>query len=77
MCIRDRGDEIIHSGQGMNQILVIDRTTALYQQRQLQQSGYGLSGSMYPVSYTHLRLIDIEPDWVHLDTDENGIRMNS
>ena len=23
------------------------------------------------------RLIDIEPDWVHLDTDENGIRMNS
>ena len=22
-------------------------------------------------------LIDIEPDWVHLDTDENGIRMNS
>ena len=22
------------------------------------------------------RLIDIEPDWVHLDTDENGIRMN-
>lgn len=23
------------------------------------------------------RLIDIEPDWVHLDTNENGIRMNS
>ena len=23
------------------------------------------------------RLIDIVPDWVHLDTDENGIRMNS
>lgn len=23
------------------------------------------------------RLVDIEPDWVHLDTDENGIRMNS
>ena len=23
------------------------------------------------------RLIDIEPDWVHLDTDENGIQMNS
>ena len=23
------------------------------------------------------RLIDIEPDWVHLDTDENGIRINS
>ena len=23
------------------------------------------------------RMIDIEPDWVHLDTDENGIRMNS
>ena len=23
------------------------------------------------------RLIDIEPDWVHLDTAENGIRMNS
>ena len=23
------------------------------------------------------RLIDIEPDWVHLDTDENGIKMNS
>ncbi len=23
------------------------------------------------------RLIDIEPDWVHLDTDENGIEMNS
>lgn len=23
------------------------------------------------------RLIDIEPDWVHLDADENGIRMNS
>lgn len=23
------------------------------------------------------RLIDIEPDWVHLDTDENGIRLNS
>ena len=23
------------------------------------------------------RLIDIEPDWVHLDTDENGIRVNS
>ena len=22
------------------------------------------------------RLIDIEPDWVHLDTDENGIKMN-
>ena len=22
------------------------------------------------------RLIDIEPDWVHLNTDENGIRMN-
>lgn len=25
----------------------------------------------------HDRLIDIEPDWVHLDTDENGIKMNS
>ena len=23
------------------------------------------------------RLIDIKPDWVHLDTDENGIKMNS
>ena len=23
------------------------------------------------------RIIDIEPDWVHLDTDENGIKMNS
>ena len=23
------------------------------------------------------RLIEIEPDWVHLDTDENGIKMNS
>ncbi len=23
------------------------------------------------------RLIDIEPEWVHLETDENGIRMNS
>ena len=23
------------------------------------------------------RLVDIEPDWVHLDTDENGIKMNS
>lgn len=23
------------------------------------------------------RLIDIEPDWVHLDTNENGIRINS
>ena len=23
------------------------------------------------------RLLDIEPDWVHLDTDENGIKMNS
>ena len=23
------------------------------------------------------RLIDIEPDWLHLDTDENGIKMNS
>ena len=23
------------------------------------------------------RLIDIEPDWVHLDTDEDGIKMNS
>ncbi|MCD7827260.1 MAG: SNF2-related protein [Clostridiales bacterium] len=23
------------------------------------------------------RISDIEPDWVHLDTDENGIRMNS
>ena len=23
------------------------------------------------------RLIDIEPDWVHLDTDDNGIKMNS
>ena len=23
------------------------------------------------------RLVDIEPDWVHLDTDENGITMNS
>lgn len=23
------------------------------------------------------RLIDIEPDWVHLDTDENGVKMNS
>lgn len=23
------------------------------------------------------RLMDIEPDWVHLDTDENGFRMNS
>ena len=23
------------------------------------------------------RLMDIEPDWVHLDTDENGIKMNS
>ena len=22
-------------------------------------------------------IVDIEPDWVHLDTDENGIRMNS
>ena len=22
-------------------------------------------------------MIDIEPDWVHLDTDENGIKMNS
>lgn len=22
------------------------------------------------------RIVDIEPDWVHLDTDENGIRMN-
>ena len=23
------------------------------------------------------RIVDIEPDWVHLDTDENGIRMNN
>ena len=23
------------------------------------------------------RIVDIEPDWVHLDTDENGIKMNS
>lgn len=23
------------------------------------------------------RIVDIEPDWVYLDTDENGIRMNS
>ena len=23
------------------------------------------------------RIVDIEPDWVHLDTDESGIRMNS
>ena len=23
------------------------------------------------------RMTDIEPDWVHLDTDENGIRMNA
>ena len=23
------------------------------------------------------RMIDIEPDWVHLDTDKNGIKMNS
>ena len=23
------------------------------------------------------RIVDIEPDWAHLDTDENGIRMNS
>lgn len=23
------------------------------------------------------RIVDIEPDWVHLDTDENGITMNS
>lgn len=23
------------------------------------------------------RVIDAEPDWVHLDTDENGITMNS
>lgn len=23
------------------------------------------------------RMVDIEPEWVHLDTDENGIRMNS
>ena len=23
------------------------------------------------------RIVDIEPDWVHLDTDENGISMNS
>ncbi|WP_219670780.1 hypothetical protein, partial [Clostridioides difficile] len=23
------------------------------------------------------RITDIEPDWVHLDTDENGITMNS
>lgn len=23
------------------------------------------------------RIIDVEPDWVHLDTDENGITMNS
>ena len=23
------------------------------------------------------RIVDIEPEWVHLDTDENGIRMNS
>ena len=23
------------------------------------------------------RIIDIEPDWVHLDTDENGVTMNS
>ncbi|MCM1295927.1 MAG: DEAD/DEAH box helicase family protein [Muribaculaceae bacterium] len=23
------------------------------------------------------RLMDLEPDWVHLDTDENGIKMNS
>ena len=23
------------------------------------------------------RLIDIEPNWIHLDTDENGIKMNS
>ena len=23
------------------------------------------------------RVIDIEPDWVHLDTDENGVTMNS
>lgn len=22
------------------------------------------------------RMVDIEPDWVHLDTDENGVRMN-
>ena len=22
------------------------------------------------------RMVDLEPDWVHLDTDENGIRMN-
>jgi len=23
------------------------------------------------------RMVDIEPDWIHLDTDENGIKMNS
>ena len=23
------------------------------------------------------RIIDIEPEWVHLDTDENGVTMNS
>ena len=23
------------------------------------------------------RMIDLEPDWVHLDTDENGVKMNS
>lgn len=23
------------------------------------------------------RLIDLEPDWVHLDTDENGVKMNA
>ena len=23
------------------------------------------------------RLVDIEPEWIHLDTDENGIKMNS
>ena len=23
------------------------------------------------------RVMDIEPDWVHLDTDENGVTMNS
>ena len=28
-------------------------------------------------AYAAKFFVDIEPDWVHLDTDENGIRMNS
>ena len=50
----DRGDEIIHSGQGMNQILVIDRTGKVEEhiiEITLRQEVVGIGQRLFRVAF--------------------------